>query len=82
MALLERQLELLGSLLAVVEEQNQVKILDVMLAALNGPASKPGLRESPEWRHAILITICSAALAGLDSLARRFRGKQRCSFEK
>ena len=74
-ALLERQLELLGSLLAVVEEPNQVQILDVMLAASNGPPSKPGLKESPLWRRAILITICSTALAGLDSLARRFRGE-------
>lgn len=73
-ALLERQLELLGSLLAVVEEANQVQILDVMLAASKGPPTRPGLKELPLWRHAILTTICSAALAGLDSLARRFRG--------
>lgn len=74
-ALLERQLELLGSLLAVVEEANQVQILDVMLNAAKGPPSKPGLKEDPIWRNASLTTICSTALAGLDSLARQFRGK-------
>ena len=59
----------------MVEEANQVQILDVMLNAAKGPPSKPGLKEDPIWRNASLTTICSTALAGLDSLARQFRGK-------
>lgn len=74
-ALLERQLVLLGSLLATVSEANQLQILDVLTAAATGPApTKRGVKESPLRRKAVLTAVCCTALAGLDSLARRYRG--------
>ena len=73
--LLERQLVLLGSLLAVVSEANQVQILDVMTSAAKGAAlGKAKGKEHPNTRQAVITCVCCAALAGLDSLARRYRG--------
>lgn len=74
-ALLERQLVLLGVLLASVSETNQLLILDVLTAASTAPPPKRGLRETPGRRRAVLTALCCAALAGLDSLARRYRGQ-------
>lgn len=73
--LLERQLVLLGRLLATVGEPNQLQILDVLTAAAAGQPAKKGVRESPQRRQAVLTSACCAALSGLDSLAQRYRGE-------
>jgi len=72
--LLERQLVLLGSLLATVSEANQVQILDVMLAAATMAPPKIRGKDSPLRREAVLTSICCTALAGLDTLACKYQG--------
>ncbi|CAL8466413.1 g5949 [Coccomyxa elongata] len=76
-ALLEAQLTLLGSLLAVVSQPNQLQILDVLNAASNEGMGGKGRRERPDpvRRHTAVTCVCAAALAGLDTLARKFRGE-------
>lgn len=69
-ALLEVQLVVLGSLLAVVSQTNQLQILDVMLAAATRPQAKAKGRENPLRRQAVLTSVCCAALAGLEALAQ------------
>lgn len=71
-SLLEVQLVLLGNLLAVVSEANQVQILEVMTAAADGgPARKD---RDPGQQQAVVTAVCCAALAGLDVLACKYRG--------
>ncbi|KAK9820084.1 hypothetical protein WJX72_005985 [[Myrmecia] bisecta] len=73
-ALLEAQLVLLGNLLAVVSEANQLQILEVMtVAADGGPGKKK--EKDPTKRNAIVTSVCSAAIAGLDVLAHKYRGE-------
>lgn len=73
-ALLEVQLVMLGSLLAVVSEANQLQILDVVLAAANGPAPKARGRDNPLRKQAVLTAVCCAALAGLEAFAKKAKG--------
>ena len=76
-ALLEAQLTLLGSLLAVVSQANQLQILDVLNTAANEGAGPKSRRERPDpaRRHTLVTCVCAAALAGLDALARKYRGE-------
>ncbi len=78
-ALLEVQLVMLGSLLAVVSEANQLQIMDVVLAAAAGPAPKARGRDNPLRKQAVLTAVCCAALAGLEAFARKAKGSHsRC----
>ena len=74
-ALLEVQLVMLGSLLAVVSEANQLQILDVVLAAAAGPAPKARGKDNPLRKQAVLTAVCCAALAGLDAFAKKAKGR-------
>lgn len=79
-ALLGAQLAMLGSLLAAVSPANQAAILDLMTAAAAGgdsaAASGAGRRREQDagLRRTAVMCVASAALTGLDALARRCRG--------
>ena len=73
-ALLEVQLVMLGSLIAVVSQANQLQILDVMLAAAASPAPKARGKENPLRRQAVLTATCCTALAGLEAVAEKAKG--------
>lgn len=75
-ALQEAQVTLLGSLLAVVSQQNQLQILDLLATAAAAPTSKSRDRDAPGVRRGIVTAVCCAALAGLVVLARPQRGEQ------
>ncbi len=55
-----------------------VQILDVLNTAASEGAGGKGRRERPDpvRRHTAVTCVCAAALAGLDTLARKFRGAQ------
>eukprot|EP00884_Botryococcus_braunii_P001693 jgi/Botrbrau1/11524/Bobra.0393s0003.2 len=74
-ALLEAQLVLLGNLLAVVSEANQLQILDIMIEAAAEPQQKKRDRLDASRHHAVVTSICCCALAGLDVLAKKCRGE-------
>ncbi|KAK9798183.1 hypothetical protein WJX73_010462 [Symbiochloris irregularis] len=69
-ALLEAQVTLLGSLLAVVSQTNQQQILDLLAAAAAAPGSKASNRDAQGVRRGVVTAVCCAALAGLVVLAR------------
>ena len=46
----------------------------MMTAAAAGAPAKKRDKELPARRPAIVASVCCAALAGLDSLARKYRG--------
>ena len=54
-----------------------LQILDVLNTASNEGLGGKGRRERPDpaRRHTAVTCVCAAALAGLDTLARKFRGK-------
>lgn len=53
-----------------------MQILDVLNTASNEGMGGKGRRERPDpvRRHTAVTCVCAAALAGLDTLARKFRG--------
>lgn len=53
-----------------------VQILEVLNAAANegGAAKSRRERADPTRRHTLVTCACAAALAGLDTLARKYRG--------
>lgn len=59
---------------------NLAQILDVLITAASEGAGGKGRRERPDpvRRHTAVTCVCAAALAGLDTLARKFRGAKAC----
>ncbi len=53
-----------------------MQILDVLNTASNEGVGGKGRSERPDpvRRHTAVTCVCAAALAGLDTLARKFRG--------
>ena len=55
-----------------------LQILEVLNAAANESGAGKSRREraDPSRRHTLVTCACAAALAGLDALARKYRGKR------
>ena len=55
-----------------------LQILEVLNAAANESGAAKSRRERTDLsrRHTLVTCACAAALAGLDTLARKYRGKQ------
>ena len=57
-----------------VNEANQLQILEVLISAADGGQGRKREKDGTR-RHAIVTSVCCAALAGLDVLAHKYRGE-------
>ena len=57
-----------------VNEANQLQILEVLISAADGSQWRKREKDGTR-RHAIVTSVCCAALAGLDVLAHKYRGE-------
>lgn len=57
-----------------MNEANQLQILEVLISAADGGQGRKREKDGTR-RHAIVTSVCCAALAGLDVLAHKYRGE-------